>query len=117
MATSNLSLMTFTGLSSVTGQTVSGIAHLTQSLRDIITTPIGTRVMRRDYGSRVPFLLDQPMSRALVADVVAATAEAVSQWEPRIRLARIAVTEMVPGQLSMALIDRDGIRYELGAVQ
>ena len=33
-------------------------AHLNQSIADILTTPIGTRVMRPDYGSNIPRLID-----------------------------------------------------------
>lgn len=119
MAASNRSqapvLDAFVGLSAVDGRAISGEAHLTQSLRDIITTPIGSRVMRRDYGSRVPRLLDAPMTRGLVADVVAAVAEAVAAWEPRIQLKRVVVTEITPGRLALALIDRAGRRFDLGA--
>lgn len=39
------------GMNSETGKTISGIEHLKQSIVDILTTPVGTRVMRRDYGS------------------------------------------------------------------
>lgn len=115
MAASNRSqapvLDAFVGLSAVDGRAISGEAHLTQSLRDIITTPIGSRVMRRDYGSRVPRLLDAPMTRGLVA----AVAEAVAAWEPRIQLKRVVVTEITPGRLALALIDRAGRRFDLGA--
>ena len=115
MASSTRHLDAFIGLSSITGRAISGEAHLIQSLRDIITTPIGSRVMRRDYGSRVPRLLDAPMTRGLVADVVAAVAEAVAAWEPRIQLKRVVVTEITPGRLALALIDRAGRRFDLGA--
>ena len=48
------------GINAHTGQALSGIDHLRQSIRDILTTRIGTRVMRRDYGSRLPTLVDTP---------------------------------------------------------
>ena len=46
-----------TGMDRETGKSLSGIEHLRQSIRDILTTPIGSRVMRRDYGSRLFELL------------------------------------------------------------
>ena len=33
-----------------TGKAITGVAHLTQSVADILLTPIGSRVMRRGYG-------------------------------------------------------------------
>lgn len=74
------------GMSAQTGKNLSGIDHIRQSIADIITTPIGSRVMRRDYGSLVPELLDMPMSDALMMQVYAATVIAVSRWEPRISI-------------------------------
>nr|VFK47168.1 MAG: hypothetical protein BECKTC1821D_GA0114238_104214 [Candidatus Kentron sp. TC] len=38
------------GMSAFTGKHFSDIAHLRQSITDILTTPIGSRVMRREYG-------------------------------------------------------------------
>ena len=52
------------GINAQTGQPLAGIDHLRQSIRDILTTRIGTRVMCRDYGSRLPTLIDNPISTA-----------------------------------------------------
>lgn len=95
-----------TGMNVNTGKRLEGIEHIRQSIADIITTPIGSRVMRRDYGCLVPDLLDMPMSDALLMQVYAATVIAVSQWEPRIKITgtrRIVSTE-VPGAAVMELI-------------
>ena len=40
------------GINATTGAALSGMDHLRQSIRDILTTRVGTRVMRRAYGSR-----------------------------------------------------------------
>ena len=37
--------------------------HIDQSIGDILSTPIGTRVMRPDYGSRIPRLVDRPINQ------------------------------------------------------
>ena len=58
------------GIRATTGQRLAGIEHLRRSIRCILTMPIGTRVMRRDYGSRLFQLVDAQMNRAmLVADL------------------------------------------------
>ena len=95
------------GLSSTTGKALEDRAHLEQSIRDILTTPIGSRVMRREYGSRLFELVDRPLSPALRIDIVMATAVALHRWEPRIRLTRVDVTEVLEkGHLAL---DIEGI--------
>src|SRR2546430_13494571 len=50
---------------------------LFRSVADILSTPIGSRGMRRDYGSLVPALLDQPDNNATQARLRAAGANAL----------------------------------------
>ncbi|MBU2714485.1 GPW/gp25 family protein, partial [Zooshikella sp. WH53] len=77
------------GINNNTGKSLSGIEHLKQSITDILTTRIGTRVMRRDYGSRLPELIDEPLNGALRLELIAATAEALTRWEPRFKLTKV----------------------------
>ena len=79
------------GMNAQTGESISGLEHLRQSVRDILSTPVGSRVMRRDYGSRLFELLDRPMSQELLADIQAAVVMALSLQEPRIRLTSVRV--------------------------
>lgn len=91
------------GMNRNTGQPLSGIDHLRQSIIDILTTPVGSRVMRRDYGSRLYELVDAPMNRATLVDIYAATAEALLQWEPRLALKRVRVSEITIGKVTLFL--------------
>lgn len=91
------------GLDATTGKPLSGIEHLKQSIRDILATRIGTRVMRRDYGSRVPELIDRPITPALAVELYAAVAEALDAWEPRLKLARVRVISASAGRITLAL--------------
>lgn len=91
------------GMSRHTGLAIDGDAHLAQSITDILTTPIGTRVMRRHYGSELPQLLDAPMNGETLVDVFAAVADALDRWEPRLRLKRVEVTSAVSGSLELLL--------------
>ena len=59
--------MNWRGMNADTGRTLSETAHILQSVRNILTTPIGTRVMRRDYGSEIFSLIDQPQHGATPA--------------------------------------------------
>ena len=91
------------GTSAITGRRLSGVDHLRQSIRDILTTRIGTRVMRRDYGSRLPELVDAPLNRETIVDLYAATAEAIATWEPRIDVQQIRAEQPEPGRVTLSL--------------
>lgn len=107
------------GINAHTGQAMSGIDHLRQSIRDILTTRIGTRVMRRDYGSRLPALVDNPMNPRLAMEVYAATAEAIDRWEPRLELTQVRIAEAGTGRLAVemeGIYRPDGVSVSLSAV-
>ncbi|WP_083714810.1 GPW/gp25 family protein [Phaeobacter inhibens] len=74
-----------------TGRRLTGIAHLRQSIEMILTTPIGSRVMRRDFGSRLPDLVDKNITQSLRMQMFAATVEALRKWEPRLEVQRVFV--------------------------
>lgn len=81
------------GMHKHAGTALGGDAHLAQSIADILTTPLGSRVMRRDYGSLLPELIDAPFNSATRVKLFGATATALMQWEPRIRLARVHISQ------------------------
>jgi hypothetical protein len=94
------------GLAATTGRAITGPAHLSQSMADILTTPIGSRVMRREYGSLLPDLIDAPFNDATRLQAYAAVAMALMRWEPRIRLSRVQLSlGEQPGQ---AYLDVEG---------
>lgn len=87
-----------------TGSRITADAHLAQSIGLILTTPIGTRPMRRDFGSLLLELLDAPMGPLGQVRVFAAVAVALARWEPRLRLRRVALSAgQVPGQFVLEL--------------
>lgn len=92
------------GTNALTGGYLSGISHLKQSIKDILTTPIGSRVMRRDYGSRLFQLTDAPSNRSTVADIYSATVDALTKWEPRFRLSSVKLTDSAPGTLVLSVV-------------
>jgi len=94
------------GTNANTGKQISGVEHLKQSVRDILTTPVGTRVMRRDYGSRLFDLVDRPMNQSLLVELYAAVAEALDKWEPRFELERTAVESIEEGRITLTLEGR-----------
>ena len=91
------------GTNALTGKELTGLAHLRQSVRDILITPIGSRVMRRAYGSRLWELLDAPLTPSTLTDIYAAAAEALARWETRLRVSRIQARRTSAGHLSIDL--------------
>ncbi len=73
--------------------------HIRQSIRDILITPIGTRVMRRNYGSLLSALIDQPQNAALNLQLMAACYMAILKWEPRISLTNITFDNRFNGEM------------------
>ena len=81
--------MTVVGVNMTAGERIEGRAHLRRSIRDILTTPIGTRVMRRDYGSDLFSLIDNTINGVTLVRIYAATVKALRKWEPRLRVTRV----------------------------
>lgn len=79
------------GTDATTGKPLDGLAHLRQSIADILTTPLGSRVMRRTYGSLLMQLIDQPFTGTTAVRLYSSVAEALMRWEPRIRVLRVGL--------------------------
>lgn len=94
------------GLDRRTGQPLSGIAHLRQSIEDILSTPLGSRRMRPDYGSQLRRYVDLPVNDGWKSAVQAEVARALGRWEPRLALERVRVVAVLDGQVSLALRGR-----------
>lgn len=91
------------GMNAATGKELIGLDHLRQSITDIITTRIGTRVMRRDYGSNIPNLIDNPVNESFGVDLYVALAEAITKWEPRLKLRDASFRQLEPGVIEFSL--------------
>ncbi|WP_411753655.1 GPW/gp25 family protein [Serratia sp. (in: enterobacteria)] len=81
----------YLGMNGHTGRAMTDMAHIKQSVADIVCTPIGSRIQRRTYGSLIFSLLDNPQNPATQLKVMSAIYSAVLQWEPRIALSSITL--------------------------
>lgn len=88
-----------------TGKTISEIAHIKQSIANILSTPLGSRVMRRDYGSRLFERIDQPINGELIAEIYSDIVEAISTWEPRFEVEQVILQSIDKGKI---VIDLEG---------
>jgi hypothetical protein len=65
---------------------VSGDENVEQSLRILLLTAVGERVMRPDFGTAIASLLFAPGSSQHLRELETTIRDAVSQFEPRVDL-------------------------------
>ncbi|HHU6158892.1 GPW/gp25 family protein [Klebsiella pneumoniae] len=102
----------YQGMNRNTGLGISDTEHVSQSMRDILLTPVGSRVMRREYGSLLSALIDMPQNPALRLQIMVACYSAIQKWEPRIRLTAISFETGDAGEM---YVDITGMRTDTGA--
>lgn len=95
------------GINRMTGRPLTDWAHVVQSLRVIFTTGVGARVMRRSFGSLIPFLLGRNnLTPRVVLNFWTAICLAIELWEPRFRVTQITYpTDNTPDNLRKGLLD------------
>ncbi|CAQ86370.1 MULTISPECIES: GPW/gp25 family protein [Photorhabdus] len=104
--------MMYLGMNQQTGEAISDIAHVRQSVSDILLTPMGSRITRRQYGSLLSELIDAPQNPALRLQIMAACYTAIQRWEPRITLTAITINQGEAGHMT---VDISG-QYQLSNV-
>ena len=100
------------GMCNKTGEYLDDLEHLKQSIVDILTTPIGSRVICRDYGSKLFQLTDQPINRELFAKIYSAVAEAIDKWEPRFKVEKISINSIKDGHIILSLVGQYLIKQQ-----
>jgi hypothetical protein len=71
----------------------TGSDKIRQNVRIILSTRLGERPMRRDFGTHIPAAAHDP-NDAVMADLIQIQArEALLQWEPRIMIINMQVTQ------------------------
>ena len=93
----------YTGMNALTGRAINNDDHINQSIKDILTTPVGSRVMRRNYGSQLHELIDQPMNEVNSLRIMSAIFSALYRWEQRISLSHISLEIGDKGELNAGL--------------
>ncbi|MFK3934787.1 GPW/gp25 family protein [Pantoea agglomerans] len=101
--------MMYLGMNRDNGKSITDIDHIRQSMCDILITPEGSRIARRDYGSLLSLLMDQPQNDVIRLQVMAAVYVAISRWEPRVRLSTVNLTSDFDGSM---VVDLTGQRAD-----
>jgi len=93
----------YIGMSRSTGKAITDAEHISQSVSDILRTPVGSRVMRREYGSLLSAMIDQPQTPALELQIRVACYMAVLKWEPRITLSTVTTERYFDGRMVVSM--------------
>ena len=86
--------------------TAHKLEHIRQSLADIFSTPIGSRIQRREYGSHLFDLIDAPMNPANRLRLAAVLVDAASRWEPRVVLETAVIDIAMDGKTEISYTAR-----------
>mgnify|MGYP000876211743 FL=1 len=84
------------------------LVSVEDSIRDILSTPIGSRVMLPEYGSRLFELIDRRINDEFRADLSYFVIEAVQRWEKREQIDEVKLVSFKNHKLSFKIVLTDG---------
>ena len=100
---------------------VSGVEDIRESLRVLLSTMCGERIMLPGFGCSIWEYVFQSISKSLLTKIEDEIASAILSWEPRIDVARVsAVPNPIPGGSLVITVEftvsqtnhRDSVSYE-----
>lgn len=78
------------------GGVVQGLDDVAQCIAIILTTPKGSDPFRPDFACDAWQFIDMPINRA-TAHIVREVTEAITKWEPRVKLVSVTVSPVIDG--------------------
>lgn len=78
------------------------------SIKRILETPLGSRVMLPEFGSKLHTLVDRKMDESFKLDFYRYVAEAIEKWEKRVKLERVEIGNRVGNKLYYTLYFKGG---------
>lgn len=89
------------------GAELERIGRLRTSIQTILTTPVGSMPMRRDYGSNIYTLIDKNITPTWLTSLYAEAAAAISRWEPDFVVTGFHPVMTTPGQVTVHIYGID----------
>jgi hypothetical protein len=65
--------------------------RIRDSIYIIMSTPIGTRFRRPDFGSMLPYMVFNSFTQVFISEAILYTKESIAKWEPRISIKGVDV--------------------------
>ncbi len=95
-------------ITDIQGTKMKYLASIEESIKDILLTPLGSRVMLPDYGSRLFDLIDRKVDDEFRADLACYVIEAVEKWEPRVKIDEVKLISLKDHRLNFKIILTSG---------
>ncbi len=89
------------------------LADIKQSIKDILLTPLGSRVMLPGYGSRLFELIDRRVDDEFRADLACYVIEAVERWEKRVKIDEVRLISLTDSGLKFKIVFTSGEDMEI----
>lgn len=89
------------------------LVSVEESIKDILLTPLGSRVMLPNYGSRLFELIDRRVDDSFRADLAWYVIEAVGRWEKRVKIQKVRLNEFFNKSLSFTIFLDDNRRVDI----
>lgn len=90
------------------GTKMKYLASIEESIKDILLTPLGSRVMLPDYGSRLFELIDRKVDDEFRADLACYVIEAVEKWETRVKIDEVKLISLKDHKLNFKIVLTSG---------
>ncbi|MDY6120432.1 MAG: GPW/gp25 family protein [Campylobacter sputorum] len=84
------------------------LTSIEESIKDILLTPLGSRVMLPEYGSRLFELVDRRVDDSFRADLAYFVIDAVSRWEKRVKVDKVKLNSLVNHSLDFTIYLKSG---------
>lgn len=89
------------------------LIDIENSIKDILLTPLGSRVMLPEYGSRLFELIDRKVDDEFRADLACFVIEAVEKWEKRVKIDEVRLMGLKDHKLSFKVLLMSGDEIEV----
>ena len=94
----------------------SGLGNIEQSMRSILLTMPGERVMRPDFGCEIWHVMAAAMDAAALERAEASVLDAMVRWEPRVEVGDVAARDVDPAGNTSVLVAGNGQPAEMTGV-
>lgn len=80
------------------------LVSIEESIKDILITPLGSRVMRPSYGSLLYTLIDKKIDDDFRLKLTQYASEAITKWEKRVELKGVRLNSLNNHKLNITLL-------------